>query len=177
MSEKVYIVSAGSYSDRYIKKIFKSKEKAEFYHKHNNDYDLNDIEEYELSDDNVITPVYYVEAVYSIGGVNHYGKYQEEGFKLNILSTNTEDYRDVSVNRIYINSGYSGYEIRVCRELNNEVYDSDKLNAKFLKVCQDYAALIKNELVNGASIYDIQRMFRCYGKDLVDEQINNRSKD
>lgn len=49
-TKKVYVVTAGDYSDYHIKGIFDSREKAEEYINHSADSDLNDIEEYNLNE-------------------------------------------------------------------------------------------------------------------------------
>ncbi|MBQ8521410.1 MAG: hypothetical protein IJ456_08570 [Bacteroides sp.] len=49
-TKKVYVVTAGDYSDYHIKGIFDSREKAEEYINHSTDSDLNDIEEYNLNE-------------------------------------------------------------------------------------------------------------------------------
>lgn len=48
--KKVYVVTAGDYSDYHIKGIFDSREKAEEYINHSTDCELNDIEEYNLNE-------------------------------------------------------------------------------------------------------------------------------
>lgn len=48
--KKVYVVTAGDYSDYHIKGIFDSREKAEEYIHYSTDSDLNDIEEYNLNE-------------------------------------------------------------------------------------------------------------------------------
>lgn len=72
MSKKVYIVSGGSYSDYHIKRIFLNKEKAEAYMKVCGDSDLNELEEFELSDDEIFTPVYYIKITYYLKGKPYY---------------------------------------------------------------------------------------------------------
>lgn len=49
-TKKVYVVTAGDYSDYHIVEIFDSREKAEEYVNHSTDSDLNDIEEYNLNE-------------------------------------------------------------------------------------------------------------------------------
>jgi len=49
-TKKVYVVTAGDYSDYHIKGIFDSREKAEEYINHSTDSDLNEIEEYNLNE-------------------------------------------------------------------------------------------------------------------------------
>lgn len=48
--KKVYVVTAGDYSDYHIKGIFDSREKAEEYINHSASSELNDIEEYNLNE-------------------------------------------------------------------------------------------------------------------------------
>lgn len=49
-TKKVYVVTAGDYSDYHIKGIFDSREKAEEYINHSASTKLNDIEEYNLNE-------------------------------------------------------------------------------------------------------------------------------
>lgn len=52
MSNKVYIVTSGSYSNYSIQRCFLDKDKAEAYMKVCSDSGLNELEEYDLNDDN-----------------------------------------------------------------------------------------------------------------------------
>lgn len=49
-TKKVYVVTAGDYSDYHIEGIFDSREKAEEYINYSSDSDLNDIKEYNLNE-------------------------------------------------------------------------------------------------------------------------------
>ena len=49
-TKKVYVVTAGDYSDYHIEGIFDSREKAEEYINHSANTELNDIEEYNLNE-------------------------------------------------------------------------------------------------------------------------------
>jgi len=89
MSKSVYLVTAGSYSDYHIIRAFLDKNKAESYMKVCDEPDLNELEEYELSDDKIFTPVYYIDVDYYIGKIPSYinDKYNFEIIKSNSLDT------------------------------------------------------------------------------------------
>lgn len=152
---KVYIVSAGEYSDWYIKKIFLNKEKAEAYHKICNDYALNDIEEYETSDEEIIMPINYCECKYRVFDYNKYGYHKLSGeFDCTIKHGNTEDDDEEDLNQIYFYDG----ELQLKRVIHGN-YNQEQVNEKYLKVCQDLAAFIRNEIiVNGVNEDDISEL-------------------
>jgi len=65
MNNKVYIVTAGSYSDYHIVRCFLDKNNAEEYIKISDEWDLNDdIEEYNLDDNLDFKPINYIDIRY-----------------------------------------------------------------------------------------------------------------
>lgn len=163
---KVYVVSSGSYSDYYIDKMFLNPERAKLYHSLCNHYDLNDIEEYELSDDEFFTPYYYVDFKYYISGM-------EEKFR---QSSHRIDKPHLIGGQYYIDIGqclntdtystqrstsYANGIITLHRPigLNKENIDLDALAEKYLKVCHDLEAQIKYWFFTGGSEYNVRRMF------------------
>lgn len=153
---KVYIVSAGEYSDWRINKIFLNKEKAEAYHKICNDYDLNDIEEYDTSDDEVITKITYCECSYQVIDSRYSDKRLSGDYKFEIKYGNTADNKEEYLN----NTVFYDNKIILKRVLHGE-FDEDKVKDKYLKVCQDLSAFIRNEItVNGASDRDICELLK-----------------
>lgn len=154
---KVYIVSSGSYSDYNIRKIFLSKEKAEAYHKVCDDCDLNDIEVYDTSDDEIIVPITYCRCEYMVFDCNQYGYYKLQGeYKFEINYSNTNEDTEESL----IRTSYYNGKITLQRVIKNS-FDKKQLKEKYLKVCQDLAAFIRNEIsVNGASDCEIKSLLK-----------------
>ena len=65
---KIYVVTSGSYSDYCIKKIFTNKDKAEHFSRWCYD---SQVEEYETSDEDAITPVYQVHFAFELSDNKH----------------------------------------------------------------------------------------------------------
>lgn len=161
---KVYIISSGSYSDYHIDKIFSNKEKAEEFHNlvKRSWYDINEIEEFELSDDEVFTPYYYIEFIYYIPGMED--KYRKTycrkdrphlfggEYYIDIYECKDDD--------DYMKSRYTNYcngFITLRRPIG---YDKDKANIdflieKYLKVCYDLTAQIRYHYFIGGTDYDV----------------------
>lgn len=132
MSEILYVVTAGSFSDYHIEAIFKNKSKAELYCACHEDCG---IEEYSFSDDNVFTPFESVVIKFRIykeerkDQINfrfrHLAKEDAEGYLKNEEAVDV--YRDGSIS------------IYLWRKLPNN-YDEDKIRKKYTKVYQDLRA-------------------------------------
>jgi hypothetical protein len=148
---KVYVVTSGSYSDYSIKKIFLDKEKAERYidiKEKEGCLDINGLEIYETSDDNLIELKKYIYVqfiIYSNG---------ETQYIFEIINTNTLDNPCID-DYPYIYSYYhyidwcNEYIINIHRPLTQENYDEEKLYNKYKKVCEDIWAMIKYNLSEG----------------------------
>lgn len=156
---KVYIVSAGSYSDWHIKGIFLDQEKAEKYNAIVQD--SNTVEEYDTMDDQIIVPVYYIYATYEtknvpLGYENHLYKTKGAyGFSVN--TTNSADVCEYEKNH----TGYWSNTITICRQISklpesDEEYEA--LKSKYHKVCADLAAIVENELANGATEDQVSKL-------------------
>ena len=166
MGQKVYLVTYGSYSDYCIDKIFLSKEKAETYYNliKNTTYDVNDIEEFDLSDDEVFTPYYYIEFKYYISGMED--KYCRSSHPINMPHLFGGQYY-INVYQCLDNSSYatkrwSNYAngiITLKRPIgtSKDKIDIDYLTDKYLKVCYDLAAEIRYHLFMGEREWDISR--------------------
>lgn len=162
---KAYVVTSGSYSDYGIDRIFLNKEKAEAYHDliKRTHYDVNDIEEYDLSDDEVFTPYYYVEFVYYIPGMED--KYSKARIKGRPSLFGGEYYVDVykcmdgdtyASNRrtCYVNG-----TITLIRPIgyNKNMINIDALAKKYLKVCQDLSAQIRYHFYMGGNEWTLNQ--------------------
>lgn len=161
---KVYLITSGSYSDYSIDKIFLSKEKAEQYHDliKRTHYDVNDIEIYDLSDDEIFTPYYYIQFVYYIPGM-------EEKYRRSILSDGRpslfggEYYIDLYMCNDDVNcadnrcTSYHNGILTLTRPVgyDKSVVNLESLEQKYLKVCQDLTAQIRYHLYMGANDWDI----------------------
>lgn len=141
MSKSVYLVTAGSYSDYHIIRAFLDKNKAESYMKVCNKSDLNELEEYELSDDKIITPVYYINVDYYIGKIPSYvnDKYNFKIIKSNSLDTDIND-----INSTWYNDYDTYQSIIIYRPIYSKNFNEDKLKKKYRKVCEDLEAQIKS---------------------------------
>ena len=141
MSKSVYLVTAGSYSDYHIIRAFLDKNKAESYMKVCDEPDLNELEEYELSDDKIFTPVYYIIVNYYIGKIPSCinDKYNFEIIKSNSLDTDINDMKFTWY------SDYGNYQsISIYRPICSKNFNEDKLKKKYRKVCEDLEAQIKS---------------------------------
>jgi hypothetical protein len=157
--DKVYIVSSGSYSDWHIKAIFASEEKAKFYHDNNNDYDLNEVEEFELSDEAVIEPIHFVECkYYIIPSKSSFSKNKLGEFEFEIKTTNTLDDKIERIDSTYLDD-WNGC-IRLKRFINKMEMDEEKLKLKYFKVCTDFEAIIKYELASGSDYRSINEILQ-----------------
>lgn len=161
---KVYVVTSGSYSDYGIDKIFLNKEKAEGYHEliKRTHWDVNDIEEYDLSDDEVFTPYYYIEFIYYIPGMED--KYRRTVVKgkpslfggqyyINVYKCIDNDIYAVTDRR----TTYANGIITLIRPIgyNKDKIDLNALAEKYLKVCQDLTAQIRYHYYMGGNDYNI----------------------
>lgn len=160
---KAYVVTSGSYSDYGIDRIFLSKEKAEAYHEliKRTHYDVNDIEEYDLSDDEVFTPYYYIEFVYYIPGMeDKYSKTRIKGrpslfggeYYINVYKCIDGDRYASCRSTDYVNG-----TITLIRPIgyNKDKINLDFLTEKYLKVCQDLSAQIRYHFYMGGNEWNL----------------------
>lgn len=163
---KVYVVTSGSYSDYGIDKIFLDKEKAETYHEliKRTNYDVNDIEVYDLSDDEVFIPYYYIEFVYYIPGMeDKYKKTHTNGrphlfggeYYIDLYKAKDDYYvtgRSTHVyNGIIILRRPIGYNV--------DNVDLEFLTQKYLKVCHDLTAQIRYHYYMGGNDWSFGNLF------------------
>lgn len=150
---KVYIVTQGCYSDYHIEKVFLDRQKAEEYVKYYtaSAYDDLQIEEYENSNEMVITPMYYANIEYNI-------LTDEYSFKIEL--SNSEDMRhknktDLSFGRSGYNAPISAPIIKLFREVSSN--NDDIAYNKYLKVCRDLSTQIKYLASEGLSQNEIYK--------------------
>jgi hypothetical protein len=139
MNDKVYIVTSGSYSDYKIQRCFFNKQKAEDYMKicEKYNYDLNDLEEYDLDDSVEIKPLYYISAQYYF---DEKPSYCDKKYYFKIVSTNNLDEDIQSINSTHY---CHGNFVTIRRLINSNNFDEEYLRNKYEKVCQDLEKQIK----------------------------------
>lgn len=130
MSETLYVVTAGCYSDYHIEAIFKDKGKAEYYCTCHEDCE---IEEYGLSDDNVFTPFESVIINLDI----YEDKNREDRISFRFRHLAKEDADRYMKNRESVTVYDHGW-ISIClwRRLPNN-YNEETIRQKYTKVYQD----------------------------------------
>ena len=146
---KIYVVTAGIYSDYHIEKVFTDRKKAEEYKLWLRD--SNDIEEYDTSDDISIQKKYYVGAELDL--------YPNKSEKLSVFSFRDSDAD--SNYQSYTDYG-SGETIRVARVVNADNYDEQYWKDKLTKVVYDLKAYITYLKVMGFTEKQIRDEIRNY---------------
>lgn len=129
MSEVLYVVTAGCYSDYHIETIFKNKEKAEYYCSCHEDCV---IEEYGLSDDNIFTTFESVIINFDIYNVK--GREDKISFRFRHLAK--EDAKWYMENRDSVSVYDEWVSICLWRRLPDN-YDEEKIKQKYTKAYQD----------------------------------------
>lgn len=174
MGQKVYIVTAGTYSDYHIERVFLDRAKAETYTQLVRETDswyadsvwVND---YDISDYVIMSKGYYVDFSYYIPGLEE--MYNNNGIG-GTYEMDVESYikgeGDVHLKN---ETAYMNGQIYLTRPINGD-FDREHLAAKYLKVCEDIAAQIKYAFANGASEYGVQCMFNDGAiKSIDDEEV------
>jgi hypothetical protein len=137
---KVYIVTAGEYSDYHIKRVFLERSLAERYValQTNSQEDFS-IEEYETDDDKKFDQIRYFYAWYKV-------EKGRENFQMAFYTTTTLDTTEEDENYTdFWHYNHSNIDkIIIKRVIKNEVYDEEALRNKYLKICQDLYAKIKS---------------------------------
>ena len=150
---KVYVVTAGSYSDYHIEKVFTDKAKAAEYAEWL--CGSNPIEEYDTEDDLVVNKYYKIlvsmrvydfksdspkvlilkecEANFYSRGYIYYTDYHKYG----------GDYFDISFNRL----------------IEAQNWNEDFYTNKYTKAIYDLAAIAKQKRAEGATEQDIKKLF------------------
>lgn len=150
---KVYVVTAGSYSDYHIEKVFTDKLKAEEYRQWL--YDANDIEEYETEDDLVVEKFYKILVDWTVDDDD-----VNEKPHVYIYKCTSED--------VYLNCiGYFDYHkshsnyfvISLVRYIPEQNWNEEFYRNKYTKAIYDLAAIAKHHRAEGASEEDIRKLF------------------
>lgn len=156
---KIYVVTAGSYSDYHIEKVFTDKLKAEEYRQWL--YDANDIEEYETEDDLNIEKFYKIVVSYTV-----YDNGKDEAPIISIAKCTSED---IYADRI----GYSEYErarhfmISIVRFIPEQNWNEEFYRNKYTKAIYDLAAIVKYHRTMGASEEDIRKLLDATYADIL----------
>jgi hypothetical protein len=135
----VYIVTEGEYSDKGIRGVFLSEEKAKEYQKlcpNANEW----IEEYDKLDDIDCVPIHYVDVQYFLYDVP---TYVDNRYYFKLMKSNSIDNNPKLIKR---NSYYCHQTPYICfsRQITSNNYDEDILKSKYLKVCEDIKAEIES---------------------------------
>lgn len=160
MSKRVYLVTAGCYSDYRIIRAFLDKNKAESYMKICNESDLNELEEYELSDDKIFIPVCYIDVNYYIGKSPSYinNKYNFKIIKSNSLDTDIND-----INFTWYDDFGIFQSISIYRYIHSKNFNEEKLKKKYRKICEDLETQIKS-----------LREIEGWNKEMIREWLKNK---
>lgn len=126
---KIYVVTAGIYSDYHIERVFTDRKKAEEYKLWLRD--SNDVEEYDTSDDIFIQKKYYVSAELRLYP-NRPEELSVSAFRDSDASSNYQSYMDYGC----------GETIHVVRVVNADNYDEQYWKDKVTKVVYDLKAYI-----------------------------------
>ena len=131
--ETVYIVTSGSYSDYCIEAVFKDKSKAEVYCScHRN----CEIEEYNFSDNDILTPFNSVVIRFNII------KGQEEGINFQFQHLAKEDAIFYTKNSDSVNVYDKEWMTIILYRRLPDNYDETTIREKYTKVYQDLKAEI-----------------------------------
>lgn len=160
MSQKVYLISSGSYSDYNIERIFLSKEKAEAYMKVSDCNYLNEIEEFELSDDKIFTPCHYINITYYLNNTKPY--YVKDIYNFKITTSNTEE-TTIEYMKTITYSDIGNEYLTIHRPIFSQFFDENYLKQKYKKVCEDLETQIK-------SLKDIEG----WNKKMIDEWLKDK---
>lgn len=135
MDDKVYVVTAGCYSDYHIEAVFKEESKAEFYCScHEN----CGIEEYNFSDNKIFTPFESVIINFEI--CNSKDRKDRINFTFSRLSKEDGKYYLENRNSVHVYD-HDWIAITLHRRLPNN-YDEQAIRSKYTKVYQDMRAEI-----------------------------------
>lgn len=132
---KVYVVTAGSYSDYHIEAVFKDRAKAEAYC---NCHLGCQIEDFGFSDDNVYTIFNYVDIEYII----EFNKDVNDRLGIEFGRLTKEDDDCYNKNDASVSVLNCAVVINITRKLP-EVYDEDKIREKYTKILHDLRAEVE----------------------------------
>ena len=150
---KIYIVTAGSYSDYRIEKVFTDKAKAEEYAEWL--YDSNPVEEYETEDDLVVNKYYQIQIRMR---VHDHGN---EAPRVTFFKGGSENHYNRGYTYYSDHHKYSDYfEIAISRTVEAQNWNKEFYVNKYTKAIYDLAAIAKQKRAEGATEKDIQQLFK-----------------
>lgn len=165
MSEKVFIVTSGSYSAYHIDAVFKDKEKAELYCRCHEDCE---IEEYEFNDGKIYT---------SFNAVRVQCEYRNWWMSnrpsVKFVTRSEEDETYMKENKSYVNIYNSYISLVIIRRLSKK-YDKDAIIDKYTKVCQDIMSEIKYMLEESGYSQNMDFQQRKELEDNISAAINEK---
>ena len=150
---KIYVVTAGSYSDYRIEKVFTDKAKAEEYAEWL--YDSNPVEEYETEDDLVVNKYYHIHIRMRI---HDHGN---EEPRVMFFKGSAENYYNKGYTYYSDHHRYNDYfEIAISRSVEAQNWNKEFYVKKYTKAIYDLAAIAKQKRAEGATEKDIQQLFK-----------------
>lgn len=149
---KIYVVTAGSYSDYHIEKIFTNKDKAEEFAKWC--YDSNGVDEWDTEDELDVGKYYQISVQYRV--------YDNGKSEMPIVSVWNRASDDSHSNYIHL-SDYHKYggnyiTLYINRILKANNDDKNFYKQKYTKVAYDTMAMIKQLVADGYSYNQIEKM-------------------
>jgi hypothetical protein len=163
MTKKVYVVTSGCYSDYHICRIFEDKENAIKYRDYSSDDEINDVEEYTLSDIPIIEQIEYAVFEYPMKWMQdklghspfielHYPGFNS--YNIKIESTNTLDFEQMDKKEITL------YGLKLIMKLSGfgNKPDGDIID-RFLKICYDIEDQLKYRLEDGMPYSEMISLF------------------
>ncbi len=157
--KKVYLITRGCHDSYEITHIFKSKKKAEDFYAMCDYPDLNEIEEFELSDYDMPEPIEYIECEYAIMNMlNEKEKayYASNQFKYHIKKTNSNDY---DVDDLYDTRLHNGI-----LELKRPIVDKSRTQEQFINdciaICEEIEEQINFHLNRNTDVETIEHLFK-----------------
>jgi hypothetical protein len=150
---EIYVVTAGSYSDYHIVRVFTEREKAEKYITVSGIYEANNLEEYETSDDLEFKPIPYIKLTW------------RENEKV-LCDFDTVNDIDVDMGNFentqyYEEMPYNNPAHIVIKRILPLNYDPEAIKQKYIKACQDIYRQIKAEGWTGDHAYAWLEKNKC----------------
>jgi hypothetical protein len=149
---KIYVVTAGSYSDYRIEKVFTDKDKAEEFATWC--YDSNGVDEWDTEDELSVEKYYCINVQYKL---YDNGKKENPIVSVYNYADDNYDYSYTSLSDYHRYGGnYIVLNIRRFVKANNDTKDFYK--QKYTKIAYDTMAMIKQLVADGYSYSQIEKM-------------------
>lgn len=148
---KVYVVTSGCYSDYGIDKVFTDRAKAEEFCEWHTGWngDSSRIEEYETEDDLAVDKYYKIKI--------NYEWYNDCGELDPSFGFTKCTYKEPKQTWYYEGKDY--FELTLYRSVSAQNWDQEFYTNKYTKVIYDLAAIAKQKRAEGATEWDIQKLF------------------